>query len=207
MAAQNPISTNPRSSFRVLPTELWLQILEDTSINEAEHLWISVRHTCRQFRDYVERLFVTTYLPRFAISLTLPRRDAESGALLWPGTIPKAELIMALDRAKSDNKLAAFVSPTELKYEDRVKSVEELKDSDTLPKARMVEAKAWVFVDKSYISGRSLQLSRYIEWDEQSKRWVWQLEWRDLISRFYKSKIEARESKLRKLQAMAIRRR
>lgn len=207
MAADISIRAQPCSYLRILPTELWLQILEETSVNEAEHLWISVRHTCRQFRDYVERLFLTTYLHGFAISLALPRRDAETGAALWPGTILKAQLIMALSTADPENRLATFVSPSELKHGDQVQSVKELKDRNILPEARLVEAKAWVFVDKNYVSGRPLQLTREFEWDEQDKRWVWQLDWMDLISRFYRSKIEARDSALRKLQILKLRRR
>lgn len=204
MATNISIRAPPYSYLHILPTELWLQILEETTVNEAEHLWISVRHTCHQFRDFVERLFVTAYLPCFAISLALPRRDTETGAPLWPGTILKAQLIMALDSADPETQLATFVSPLELRHGDEVQSVKDIKDRDILPRARLVEAKAWVFVDKNYISGRPLQLTRNFEWDEQSKRWTWQLDWRDLISRFYRSKIRARHSVLRKSQTLKI---
>jgi hypothetical protein len=74
MRATTQLST-AQLSVPALPTELWLQILELASIHEAEHLWKSVRRTSRQFQDYIERLFVSTYLPRSGISLSLPRRS------------------------------------------------------------------------------------------------------------------------------------
>jgi hypothetical protein len=185
--------TTIRNIVPTLPIELWLQILEYTTILEAEHLWMSVRQTSRQFRDCVERLFESSYLPQFAISLSLPRRDT-SGVRpkCWPGAIPGAQMIMAFDGTTSDGCFATFVSLLELRHgEDRV-SVEELRSSGVLPKARLLEAAAWVHPSKNYMAGRSLQIPSTIEWDEASKRWIWLVEWRKLISRFYVAKIEAR---------------
>jgi hypothetical protein len=176
-----------------LPTELWLQILENTSIHEAEHLWIAVRQVSRQFQDYVERLFISTYLPQFAISLSLPRRSSRDGTQrCWPGTIPNAQIIMSFAHMTSEERFVTFISPVELGYGDERESVEELRVSGVLPKARLLEAPAWVYLGKNYMAGRPLRLAMDIEWDRTRQQWVWSVEWRKLVSRFYRAKLEAR---------------
>jgi hypothetical protein len=183
------------SSIPALPTELWLSILESTNINEAEHLWTSVRPTSRQFRDYVERLFITTYLPHFAIALSLPRRDPVSGAMKWQGIISKAQIVMSFESADAEINIATFVSPLSIKDGVVSTSVEELRTSNMLPTARLLEAPAWVYANNHYMMGTRLQLPMDIEWDEERKRWVWQLEWKILLSRFYKAKLDGREKR------------
>lgn len=182
-----------QSYVQDLPTELWLQILENVSIHEAEHLWMSVRRVSRQFRDYVERLFVSYYLPQFAISLSLPLRNTSSGTQrCWPGTIPKAQIVMSYDHTTPDRRFATFVSPLELEDGNDKTSVEVLRASGVLTKARLLEAPAWVYTSKNYMAGRPLQLPIDIEWEEARKRWIWPVEWMKLISRFYQAKMEAR---------------
>jgi hypothetical protein len=178
----------------VLPTELWLDILGEASIPEAEHLWMSARHTSRKFRDNVERLFATTYLPQFAISLALPRRDPVSGAAKWPGAVLNAQIVMAFESIDLDNRYVNFVSTSHVKAADDVQTMAELRDKRILPKQRLEEAKAWVFI-RNYMSGVTLQLPRHIEWDEQGKRWKWQLDWRKFVTRFYTAKTKARHKK------------
>jgi hypothetical protein len=183
------------SSIPPLPTELWLSILESTNINEAEHLWTSVRPASRQFRDYVERLFIITYLPHFAISLSLPRRDPVSGAMKWPGIIPNAQIIMCFESADAENKMATFISPLTIKDGEDTTSIKELRASNILPTARLLEAPAWVYANNHYMTGTRLQLPMNIEWNEGKKRWVWEVEWKSLLSRFYKTKIDGRGKK------------
>ena len=178
----------------VLPPELWLDILGETSIPEAEHLWMSARHTSRKFRDYVERLFVTTYLPQFAISLALPRRDPVSGAAKWPGAVLNAQIVMTFDSIDLYNRYVNFISSSHLKAADDVQIMAELKDKRVLPKERLEEAKAWVYI-RNYMSGVTLELPRNIEWDEQGKRWKWQLDWRKFVTHFYAAKLKARHKK------------
>jgi hypothetical protein len=183
-----------RPYLPTLPVELWLQILENTDLNE-EHLWVSVRNTSCQFRDYVERLFMTTYLPRFAISLALPRRDPERGILNWPGAILNSQLVMTPENVAPDRRYVIFVSPLELRNRTEVQNVQELKEHGWLPKERLMKATTWVYTNQNFMSGRPLQLIKDIEWDEQNRRWVWQVEWRQLVSLFYKAKMEARTKK------------
>jgi hypothetical protein len=154
-----------------LPTELWLQILELASIHEAEHLWISVRRTSREFRDYVERLSVSTYLPQFAISLSLPRRNtSDTTPRCWPGAVPKAQIIMSFDNMALNERYATFISPMKLKHGEERASVEELRVSGVLPKARLLEAPAWVYPSKSYMAGRPLHMPMDIEWGDSRKQ-------------------------------------
>lgn len=176
-----------------LPTELWLQILENTSIHEAEHLWVAVRQVSRQFRDYVERLFVSTHLPQFAISLSLPRRNWNDGThRCWPGVVPNAQIIMSLNNATLEERFATFASPVELGRGDEKASVEDLRASGVLTEARLLEAPAWVYPGKNYMAGRPIKLSMDIEWDQAREIWIWPVEWRELVGRFYKAKLEAR---------------
>jgi hypothetical protein len=175
-----------------LPTELWLNILENTTIYEVEHLWTSVRPTSRQFRDYIERIFISTYLPRFTISLALPRRDSSSSILKWSGIIHNAQLVMSFEGVNQDEDLANFVSPLELKTGEGVTSVEELRASNVLPTARLLEAPTWLYANGNYLTGRPLRLPMDIAWDEDRKRWVRQVKWKRLVSRFYRAKMDAR---------------
>ncbi|KAH3919523.1 hypothetical protein HBH56_015420 [Parastagonospora nodorum] len=176
-----------------LPTELWLQILENTSTHEAEHLWMAVRQVSRQFRGYVERLFVSSHLPHFAISLSLPRRSSNDGShRCWPGAIPNAQVIMSLHHTTLEERFATFVSPVELGCGDERASVENLRASGVLTEARLLEAPAWVYLGKNYMAGRSIPLPMDIEWNQAKHRWVWPVEWRVLVGRFYKAKLEAR---------------
>lgn len=180
-------SVPPRHASTILPPELWLQILEHASIHEADHLWTSARNVSIQLRDCVEHLFASLYLYELAISLALPRRDPDTSVLVWSVAIPKAQLTMLFDSVTPNKTHALFVSPTELKDGREVLSVEELKTSGALSRHRLVEAPAWVYFNKNYIQGQPLDVPMDIEWDETRKRWISRLEWRKLISVFYKA--------------------
>jgi hypothetical protein len=184
----------PLLPLPILPAELWLHILESPSLNE-EHLWVSVCHASRPFRDYIERLFVTTYLPCFAISLILPRRDPDNGTLNWTGAILNSQLIMTLEDINQERRYTIFVSPLELKNRSGVQNVRELKEKESLPKVRLLGATTWMYTNKNFKSGQSLQAAKDIKWDNQHNRWVWQIEWRQLITQFYKAKVKARPNK------------
>lgn len=181
-----------------LPTELWLQILENIPMHEGEHLWVAVRQVSRRFRDYVERLFVSTYLPHFAISLSLPRRSSNDGTpRCWPGAIPNAQIIMSFNHTTLKERFATFVSPVELGRGNERASVEDFRASGVLTEARLLEAPAWVYTGKSYMAGRPIRLSMDVEWDETRQRWVWPVDWRELVGRFYEAKLDARMRKKR----------
>ncbi|CAO2654156.1 Nn.00g108890.m01.CDS01 [Neocucurbitaria sp. VM-36] len=172
-----------------LPTELWLQILENSTIYDANHLWTTVRHVSRPFLDYVERLFMSTYLPKFAISLALPRRDPTTGALRWPGDpIPGAQIVMSFDHVTPDQRYVVFKSPVALKDGLEMKTVEEFRETSVLPKERLQDAPAWVYLNKNPLTGLSMDVPADIQWDGTSKVWFWRVDWRRLVSIFYKAK-------------------
>jgi hypothetical protein len=183
------------SAIQSVPTEIWLEILEHTctSVGQVEHLWISLRPVSRQFRDLVGRLFLKSYLPLFTILLPLPCRDPHSGATKWPDVIHHGQMAMSLESLSEDKSSAIFVSPLEIKTRDSMMSrVEELRRTNLLPKARLLEALPWVHTGKMIMGGHPLEAPRAIEWDEQRKRWVWQLDWKKMVSQFFKAKMEAR---------------
>jgi hypothetical protein len=100
---------------------------------------------------------------------------------------------MNLGGMTPDKRRATFVSPTEIKSsEGTMMSLEELKEKDLLPKARLLESFPWVYTGKIMSAGRPLEAPRDIEWDEESERWIWQLDWRKMVTQFYKARIEAR---------------
>lgn len=159
-------TTPPRiiqSSVPTLLTELWLQIMENTSIYEAEHLWLSVRPKSRQFRDFVERLF-KTYLSQFAISLSLPRRDtSDETRKCWSGAVPNAQIVMCFDGTGLNGRNASFLSSIVLRRGEEGVTAERLKALDILPKARLLEAPAWVYLGKNTMTGRPLPIPKNIE--------------------------------------------
>lgn len=187
------------SSFKLstlphLPTELWLQILENATIYDANHLWTTVRHVSRQFLDYVDRLFMSIYLPKFAISLALPRRDPTTGALRWPGgPIPGAQIVMSFDHITPDQRYVVFKSPVALKDGAELRTVEELRETSVLPKERLQDAPAWVHVNNNPLTGLSMDVPANIEWDATSKVWIWRVDWRRLVSKFYEAKQHQRK--------------
>jgi hypothetical protein len=99
---------------------------------------------------------------------------------------------MSFENMALNERFATFISPVELRHGEERASVEELRVSGVLPKARLLEASAWVYPSKNYMAGRPLQLTMGIGWDGSRKQWVWQVEWRKLISRFYKAKMQVR---------------
>ncbi|KAH8724505.1 hypothetical protein GQ44DRAFT_827461 [Phaeosphaeriaceae sp. PMI808] len=175
-----------------LPIEIWLQILKGIPTYEAEHLWISIRHVSLQFRDYVDALFITTYLPQFTLSLALPCRDPDTGALTWRYAIPSAQILMSFERLAADQCYAIFVSPLEIKDRDMTKSVEELRATNALPRERLIKAPTWVYANNNYMAGRIMAMRMGIDWDAERRRWIWQVDWRTLITRHYRTRMEAR---------------
>ncbi|KAF2134885.1 hypothetical protein P153DRAFT_380697 [Dothidotthia symphoricarpi CBS 119687] len=182
---------------RALPTELWLQVLEN--VRDPEYLWTTVRHVSLQHKAMIERIFTSTYLPVLSISLSLPRRDPTTGALRWPGVpIPKAQITMAFNRLSADRRHVVLVSPVILTDGANIKSVEELKNTSALSKERLEAAPAWVSMNKNSLAGLSMRLPMCIEWDEVQKIWVWQVEWRTFVTRFYEKKNKKRLSDAQK---------
>lgn len=181
--------SKPHLRSITLPPELWLHILENTSIYDAKHLWTQVRHVSRQFRDFVERLFFSTYLPKFAISLSLPKRNPTTGALKWPGApIPGAQIVFSYDGMNSQRRSVVFRSPLTLHNGSNVQTVEALRNALVLPVERLQAAPPWVFFNKNPMTGLSMSVPAEISWDDDKKTWVWRVEWRRLLTQFYRAK-------------------
>jgi hypothetical protein len=188
-----------------IPTEIWFEILERTcvDINDAEELWLSVRPVSRQFRDIVESHFLKICLPRFSISIPLPCRDPDTGATKWRTAFYQSQMSMSLGGMTPDKRRATFVSPTEIKSsEGTMMDLEQLKERNLLPKTRLLDSLPWVYTGKIMSAGRPLEAPKDTEWDEQQKRWIWQLDWRKMVTQFYKARTEARAKSRKPLQPM-----
>jgi hypothetical protein len=98
-----------------------------------------------------------------------------------------------MDSMTPDKRSVIFVSPTELMISTgTTMSMEELKEKNMLPKARLLEALPWVYTGKMIFGGRPLEAPKDTEWDDQRKRWTWQLDWGKMVTQFYKARMEAR---------------
>ncbi|KAF2819751.1 hypothetical protein CC86DRAFT_374884 [Ophiobolus disseminans] len=176
----------------VLPTELWLQIFEQSWFLSRDYLWTTVRVVSHRYKDVVERIFVSTYLPGFAISLSLPRYNSESGALAWPVAVNNTSIVMAFDSISSDREHALFISPCTVTVGTAPRSMEDLRKQNIMPLKRLQDAPAWVYTNKNYGGGISLKIPRHIDWDAERELWGWKVEWRTLVSNFYRAKEAAR---------------
>ncbi|XPS74630.1 hypothetical protein M3J09_006742 [Ascochyta lentis] len=169
-----------------LPTEIWLQILEH---DDPKHMWLSVRNTSRTYRDCVERLFASKYLSKLSIALSLPRRDPATGKMRWRGDpIPGSQLKMTYSRLGEDGKHLRLESSAIVKDRSSERTLEELRDAGTLPKERLEEAPAYVSMSSHSFAGLTVDVPVQVDWNETRKIWVWDIEWPNLLSRFYDAK-------------------
>ncbi|KAE8839766.1 hypothetical protein PTNB73_04177 [Pyrenophora teres f. teres] len=193
--------TTTQSTAPALPTELWLQILEQA---DAYDLWESVRPTSRAFKDHVERIFVSMHLPELSNSLALPRRDPITGALKWPGeAIPQTQIVFSFDKLAANPQYAVLKSPESLGRGGDVKSVDELYRIGVLPKERLQEAPQWVKLGRNHMTGFSTAAVGRFDWDEERKIWTWGVNWRKLLTQFYHAKGEARLKRVSRLDRSA----
>jgi hypothetical protein len=179
-------TTEKRGTTPQLPTEIWLQVLEH---DDPKHLWMSVRNVSRKYQEIVERLFRSQYLQRIKIAFSLPRRDAASSRLKWPGdAIPGSQLVMAYAGLSADGSQLRVQSQTVVKDRNGEKTVEELRDAGVLPRQRLEEAPTNVNMSTNPLASLPVKLEVVVEWDEVQKRWAWDVEWRVLLSRFFDAK-------------------
>lgn len=170
----------------VLPTEIWLQILE---LDDTKHLWVSVRNVSRGYKDRVERLFTSKYLRRLKVALSLPRRDPATSKLKWRGDpIPGSQLVMTYKGLSKDEKRLRLESSIVVKDRNSEKTLEELRDVGTLPKERLEEAPTNVNLSNHPMASLTIKLPVHVDWDEVRKLWIWDVEWRSLLSRFFDAK-------------------
>ena len=173
-------------SIPLLPTELWLQILEH---DDPKHLWLTVRNVSKMYKDRVERLFTSVYLHKLRIALSLPRRDPATSKLKWRGDpIPNSQLVMAYGQLNEDGTRVRMESPKMVKDRSSNRTLEELKDAGTLPKERLEEAPTNVNMSAHPMAALTIKLPVHVDWDEGQKIWVWEIEWRKVLSRFYEAK-------------------
>ena len=170
----------------ILPPEIWLQVLEH---DDTKHLWLSVRNVSRAYKDCVERLFTSKYLHRLKIALSLPRRDPATSKLKWWGDpIPGSQLVMVYTRLSEDGKRLRLESSAVVKDRSCEKTLEELRDTGTLPKARLDEAPTNVNMSTHPMASMTIKLPVDVDWDEAKRVWTWDVEWRHLLSRFFHAK-------------------
>lgn len=179
-------ATENRGTLQQLPTEIWLQVLEHS---DPKHLWLTVRNVSRKCREMVERLFRSQYLRRIKIAFSLPRRDAASSRLKWPGdAIPGSQLVMDYAELSADGSRLRVESQTVVKDRNGERTVEELRDTGILPRQRLEEAPTNVNLSTNPMASLPVRLEVAVEWDEVRKRWAWDVDWRILLSRFFDAK-------------------
>lgn len=181
---QNTKSSTTRIAF--LPPEIWLQILE---FDDPKHLWLSARNISTTHKDCVERLFTSKHISKLSIALSLPRRDPATGKLKWRGDpIPGSQLKMMYSGISEDGRYLCLESSRVVKDLSNERTLEELNIAGTLPKARLEEAPAYVSMSSMSFAGATIDMPVHVDWDEARKIWVWDVQWRRLLSQFYAEK-------------------
>lgn len=116
-----------------------------------------------------------------------------TGVLKWPGAIiPTAQIIFTLDQFTSNKRSVILKTPRELKDKSGIRTVDELRTSLVLVIERLEAATPWVYFNNNQMTGAPMEIPPSIEWDDERKIWVWQIDWKRLISRFYWAKEKAR---------------
>jgi hypothetical protein len=184
-----------RSTLPTLPTELWLQVLEQVDSHDFPHLWCSVRLVSWRFKGYVERHFMSDHLPDLTISLALPGRDPRTDTLKWPGDpIPRAGIYFTFGSITANRQYAILRSPESLGSTGEMVSVDELRRAGTLPVERLQEAPPWVWFGKSHLTGVEVAVRGRFLWDDDRKMWTWEIDWRKLVTHFHQAKMRKRQS-------------
>lgn len=172
----------------ILPSEIWLHILEvdSTSPTHLAHLWGSVRLVSCTFSAYVERIFTTIYLPTLSLSLSLPRRDPDTGVLLYADAVPDAEV--TLHGAYVDGAIVSIATSPMTRTGI---TMEYLTNKAVLSKERLDNATSvwmWFGGARNRGKGGKVKMPINVEWDRQDKVWRCHVEWKKLLSsRFWES--------------------
>lgn len=186
-AAPTPTPTPPplpHPSF-ALPTELWLQILEVDALSPTHlvHLWRSVRPVCRAHKSHVERIFATIYLPTLSLSLSLPRRNPITGAMLHAYAVPDAEVTLQGARVEGDMLIMATL-PT---VRDGA-TMQQLRERDQLSKQRLDTATSvwmWFGGAKARGKGSKVKMPLDVQWDEGDRVWQIKVQWMKLVTSYF----------------------
>ena len=95
---------------------------------------------------------------------------------------------MAYIRLSEDGKRLRLESQTVVEDRNSRKTLEELRDAGTLSKERLEEAPTNVNMSTHPMASLMIKLPVNVEWDETRKVWAWDVEWRNLLSRFFDAK-------------------
>ncbi|CAI6334949.1 unnamed protein product [Periconia digitata] len=168
----------------ILPTELWLQILEtNPTKTHLADLWRNVRPVSQSYKAYVERIFTTVYLPTLSLSLALPRRDPITGALRYSDAVPDAELILRGVQIDGEFLTLATLPTTRSGI-----SLENLNKRGGLSKERLDGATSvwlWFGGIQNRGKGGRVKMPLDVEWDEQRKVWQTKVSWKRLMGSYF----------------------
>lgn len=102
---------------------------------------------------------------------------------------------MKYSRFSKDERQLVLESPVVMKDRSSERTVEELKNAETLTKERLEEAPAYVSMSPHLVTGLTIDIPIHVSWDEVQNIWFWVVEWRKLLSRFYAAKEKRRASR------------
>ncbi|KAK7183391.1 uncharacterized protein CC84DRAFT_1206930 [Paraphaeosphaeria sporulosa] len=173
-----------------LPTELWLQIFEQ--VDDVEFLWCTLRFVSRDYKAFVDRVFVTNYLPTISFSLSLPRLDPNSGRARYMRPVPGAEVTLHCENPDAESRRVVLSTPKALPSGD---TIEQLTASGALTKERLDEAAAWMWFGKQRTRGVNVvTINKDIRWNEEEKVWVWSVEWKAFVNKYFGAKRASRRT-------------
>ncbi|KAF2445516.1 hypothetical protein P171DRAFT_443170 [Karstenula rhodostoma CBS 690.94] len=173
-----------------LPTELWLQIFEQ--VDDIEFLWCTLRLVSRDYKAFVDRVFITNYLPTISFSLSLPRLDPNTGRARYMRPVPGAEVTLHCENPDADSSRVVLATPKALPTGD---TIENLTVSGALTKERLDEAAAWMWFGKQRIRGTNVAtINKDIRWNDEEKVWVWSVDWVAFVNRYFGAKRASRRT-------------
>jgi hypothetical protein len=173
-------------SLPQLPTELWLQIVEN--ISDPSYIWTTLRRSSPDFESYVDKVFLSTYLPKVSASASLPRRDPSTNALRHQHDAP--EITFQFSDITSNTSYLTLATSTVAKTGA---SIKHLKTTGVLSQQRLEEAVMWVSIGCSRAQATPMDIVKNIEWNEIEGIWVWNVEWTEFVDRYFDIKTAKRE--------------
>lgn len=182
-------NSNPATAPR-LPTELWLQIFEE--VDNVEFLWCTLRLVSRDYKAFVDRVFVTNYLPTISVSLSLPRLNPETGRARYMRPVPGAEVAFHCENPNAESPRVVLSTAKALPNGD---TIEKLTASGALTKERLDEAEAWMWFGKQRTRGVNVAtIDKDIRWHENEKVWAWSVDWEAFVNKYFGAKRASRRT-------------
>ncbi|KAL5413747.1 hypothetical protein PMIN04_009322 [Paraphaeosphaeria minitans] len=182
-------SAKPGMPLR-LPTELWLQIFEQ--VDDVEFFWCILRLVSKEYKAFVDRVFVTDYLPTISFSLSLPRLDPNTDRARYMRAVPGAEVTLHCKTPTAESIWVVLTTPKALPSGD---TIEQLTVSGALTKERLDEAAAWMWFGKQRTKGANVAtINKDIRWNEEDKVWFWSVDWEAFVNRYFGAKRASRQT-------------